>query len=84
MFARKLDISEFPQKSGQSLHTAIIQAVKDTQRLVIQELPSELHMSRDQFDILQTNPELQGLYDSKEFIYYTPEAIMEVRVKPLL
>lgn len=84
MFARKLDISDFPQTTGQALHTAIVQAVKDTQRLVIQELPGELHMSRNQFDILQTNPELQGLYDSKEFIYYTPLNAMEVRVKPLL
>lgn len=73
-----LDIRDFKEKDDE-LKIAIAQAVRDTQRLVIQPLPSKIIMTYAQFDMLQPDPDLRGLYP-KEQIYMTPDNVMEVTI----
>lgn len=76
-----LDITDFKQDNYEYLRTAIVQAVKDTQSVIIRELPNEILMTKKQFKILQLDPDLQQLYKSKDFLYHTPYNVMELRIK---
>lgn len=83
MFERVLDITKWSQ-TGNELKRGIVDAVKDTQQPILTELPGEILMTHDQFDMLVTDPQAKGMYDSKDFVYMTPLNSMEVRVKQLL
>lgn len=74
-----LDIRDFKQK-GDFLKLAIIEAVKDTQSLVVCELPNVLRMTEDQFDMLKTSPDMMSS-NAQEYLYGTIFNVMEVRVK---
>jgi len=76
-----LDITASKHREITPLKQEIYNAVKDTQRVIIRELPNQLLMTREQFDLLQEEPEFQRMYESKDFLYYTPMNVMEVRVK---
>lgn len=74
-----LDITGFKENTLESLHQAIVHAVKDSQRVLIQEHYSELLMTQAQYDLLQ--PDMDLMYRSDTYLYRTPLNIMEVRVK---
>lgn len=78
--SNSLDITDLKQKTYEELGKAIIQAVKDTQSVVIRELPNELHMTRKQFKIMQKDPEMWNVANTQDFLYHTPLNVMEVRV----
>lgn len=65
----------------EELEQFIFEGVKDTQRLLITTLPDQLLITRKQFDQLAKRPEMHQMYASKDFFYYTPLNVMEVRVK---
>lgn len=77
---RQLDITPLKEK-GDELKKMIIEGVKDTQRIIIQELPSELLMTKEQFNDLQSDPMMQNMFQSNEYLYQTPLNVMEVVVK---
>ncbi len=74
-----LDITPLKER-GDALKKMIVQGVKDTQKWIIQDLPNELHMTRKQFEMLQTDPEMMGTHNSQDHLYMTPLNVMEVRV----
>jgi hypothetical protein len=75
-----LDVTGF-KESGVALKKAIQRAAKDTQSVIIQPYPHIIRMTKDQFDILQHDPEMRGMYQSNEHLYWTPDCIMEVQIK---
>ena len=78
--SKPLDITGI-NKTGEELRQAILDGVKDTQGALMMELPDQLIMTREQFNELQPDPELQQMYQSKDFLYHTPLNAMEVWVK---
>lgn len=76
-----LDIRDFKQKEALELKKEIIQAVKDTQSVIIRALPNRIVMSKDQYDLLQHDPMLQKMYESDHLVYLTPLNAMEVVVQ---
>lgn len=78
---KTLDITGFKEK-GKQLHDAIVAAVKDTQRIIITDLPDEILMTQTQFDNLQkTRGMMESTYIEDFYLYNTDLNIMEVRVK---
>lgn len=75
-----IDIRDWRQ-TGQELKTAIWQAVKDTQLFVVRPLPNELVMTGDQYDMLQDDPEMQGMWQSQQRVYVTPDNAMDVIIQ---
>ena len=75
-----LDITLF-RETGKELSDAIELAVSDTQRVLIQELPSEILMTQAQFRELSDLAKLPKMYDSKDRLYQTSKNVMEVKVK---
>ena len=78
--ANTLDITNL-KETGADLIAAILQGVKDTQRTIIQDLPNELLITKAQFNMLQTQPEMYDMFASGEYFYRTPRNVMEVVVK---
>lgn len=76
-----LDITSFMESSQPELHSAVVKAVDDLQRVIIQEPYNELLITKKQFEILQKDPAMLPMYASNQFLYRTPNAIMEIRVK---
>lgn len=75
-----LDITDIKKKSKEDLKKDIIEGIKDTQRVIIQQLPNELLMRVDQYKLLQDDPEMKHAFTSDNHLYWTPDAVMEVRV----
>lgn len=75
-----LDISGFKEK-GQDLKDVILNQVKDRQKTIIQPHYDVLLMTTEQYDMLQGDPDLRQMYQSTDYMYYTPLNIMEVQVK---
>lgn len=73
-----LDIRDFKQH-GLELSEAILQAVKDTQSVIIRELPNVLKMTTQQFEMLKSSPEMMST-NAKEYLWRTPMNIMEIEV----
>jgi len=76
-----LDITPLKEK-GDDLKKMIIQGVKDTQKYVVQQLPNELLMTKAQYKMLQQDKSMMHAHESEDHLYMTPDAVMEVRVKP--
>jgi hypothetical protein len=74
-----IDITDWKMKDDE-LKLEILKAVRSTQSLVIQPLPNRLVMTKSQYDMLQPDPDLRGIYP-KEQIYYTPDNAMDVIIK---
>jgi len=77
---KPIDISGIT-KTGDELKQEILNAVKDTQGVLMMELPDQLIMTKEQFEELQPDPDMQQMYESKDFLFYTPLNVMEVWVK---
>jgi len=75
-----LDITD-AKETGLMLKQAILSAVKDTQRIILAPLPDQLLMTKDQYDMLQDDPDMQKMYQSDNLLYITPLNAMEVKVK---
>lgn len=78
MIANILDIRGFKESTLETLNAAIQLAVKDTQRVLIRELPNQIKMTPAQYDLLQSDSDLKGDYDTKDKLYRTPMNVMEV------
>jgi len=65
---------------GKDLHQQIEDEVAATQSVIIQELPSELEMTKAQFDDLQATSGMMNSYIPDYFIYQTKMNVMEVKV----
>lgn len=76
-----IDIRDLKQKTKKELHDAIVEAVKDTQRVLVRDLPNELVMNQAQFDLLKNDPEMQPSYVQSMFVYLTPLNAMDVIIK---
>lgn len=70
-----LDIRDFKETNL----TAITNAVKDTQRYIIHELPNQIIMTKKQYQVLQHDPDM--LHNEKDHLYITPLNVMEVVVQ---
>lgn len=75
-----LDITDWKEK-GIDLKRAIGRAVEETQTGFLRPLPSILKMTTDQYDMLQHDPDMQQMYQSKDHLYVTPWNVMEVLIK---
>ena len=75
-----LDITGFKEQ-GQALKDIILSQVKDRQKTIIQPHYDVLLMTTKQYDMLQGDPELKQMYQSKDHLYYTPHNVMEVQIK---
>lgn len=74
----ELDITGFRER-GSELKIAITNAVKDTQRVIIRTLPDDLIMTKKQFKMLRSTPEMMET-NAKEYLYITSYNVMEIRV----
>lgn len=76
-----LDITHEQARTKEQLHDRIVAMVKDTQRVLIRELPNILLMTKKQFKLLARNDEMRKLYESEEMFYYTKFNAMQIEVK---
>lgn len=76
-----IDITDWKQNTLETLAKAIEDAVADTQRVVIRELPNRLVMTPAQYDILQEDPMMQKFYKSNEHVYVTKHNAMDVIIR---
>lgn len=77
---KQLDITSFGEK-GVALTDAIQNAVKDTQRVVVQPYPYEILMTNEQHTDLESIGALDSMFESKDQIYMTKYNVMEVKIK---
>lgn len=77
---KTLDITGF-KETGVELMKAIENAVGDTQRVLITELPNQLAMTRGQFNELMELSGMPEMLDSKDRMYITKHNVMEVTIK---
>jgi hypothetical protein len=75
-----IDIRDWKQQHA-DLKTEIVNAVKSTQSVVVRPLPDKLVMTPIQYDMLQQDPEMQGMYESNQHVYVTSENAMEVIIQ---
>ena len=75
-----LDITDL-KEHGLALHEAICNAVKDTQSIVIRQLPNILLMTLAQYQELDPLGDMNGAANAKQRIYMTPLNAMDVVVK---
>lgn len=76
---KTIDITQ-SKKTGKELGQEIEDAVASTQSVIIQDLPSELQMTKTQFDDLQATSGMMNSYIPDYFIYQTKLNVMEVKV----
>lgn len=77
-----LDMTKFDELSKDQLKEAILDGVKNTQsEALLMPLPDTLIIRQDQYDLLQDDPDLQNMYQSKDRLYATNLNVMEVRVQ---
>lgn len=77
-----LNITDFKEK-GKELATAVENAVKDTQSVIVRSYPNKLIMTLNQYNDLTGKPGLlREEYEGQEFfLYRTPYNIMEVEIE---
>lgn len=81
-----IDIRDWKEK-GEELKTAITNAVKETQSVIIRALPDKLIMTEDQYNDLSGAPEMLPMHDANGkstqqfFLYRTEHNVMEIEVK---
>ena len=75
-----LDITDLKDK-GVKLATAIHEAVKHRQSVLVQEHYNELLVTQDQYEDLMKWSGMIPMYGSKDMLFKTPDNIMEVRIK---
>jgi hypothetical protein len=80
MASDTIDIREW-KMTGDDLKKEIVNAVRDTQRYVIQTLPNKLVMTPAQYDDLQHDPEMHGFYKEQQRVYVTTENAMDVIIE---
>ena len=79
--APPLDITKYPTLTLDDLKQRIVKDVEATQTTKIyQLLPDVLIMRRDQFDLACEDPDMAGMYNSKDNMWRTPLNVLEVRV----
>lgn len=67
--------------TAEELKVAIGAAVEKTQSSSIQlPLPNIITMRRDQYDLLQDDPDMQAMYQTEDQLYRTSLNVMEVRI----
>jgi hypothetical protein len=80
--ANVLDITSLPSSHlGLQLRKDILNGVRDTQGIIMSPLPNILLMTKPQFDDLVTDPAMEHMYQSTDYMYFTELNVMEVRVK---
>ena len=75
-----IDIRDW-KEVGEDLKQAIEQAVKNTQAVIIRELPHTIVMTGKQYDMLQTDPEMRGFWTDQQRVYVTTQNAMDVIIK---
>lgn len=80
MAMKTLDITEFKQ-TGEDLKREIANAVESTQSVLIQELPSEILMTAEQFKALSDDPDMLPMQGTTGKIWLTKHNVMEITVK---
>src|SRR3990167_2286868 len=79
-----LDISDWKQR-GAELKQAIIDAVEDTQRVVVRSYPDRIIMTTKQYNMLRPEMSEPIEYAGQEFyLYRTKYNVMEVEIKDAL
>ena len=76
---KPIDITDSKLK-GKELQQQIEDEVSSTQSVIIQELPSELKMTKAQFDNLQATSGMMNSYIPDYYIYQTKLNVMEIKV----
>lgn len=76
---KTIDITDSKLK-GKELQQQIEDEVSSTQSVIIQELPSELKMTKAQFDNLQATSGMMNSYIPDYYIYQTKLNVMEIKV----
>ena len=81
----KLDITDFKKLTRDELQLKIVDAVKSYSQFT--QLPNVIVMRTDQYDLLETDVEMQKMYNSAEQMYSTIDPktfeilnLMEVKV----
>lgn len=77
---KTIDIRE-QKETGIELKKLIQQAVADTQRTIIRELPDTLVLTGPQYDSLQDDDEMRGFWTTQERVYVTELNCMNVVIK---
>ena len=77
-----IDITEC-KETGDELAKLIHEAVKDTQRTVVQPLPYMLRMTSAQFDMLKSDPDYAPQEMNGIAIWITPDNVMEIHISDL-
>jgi predicted RNA-binding protein len=75
-----LDITNAKVK-GEELKKEIEYAVKQTQSVVIRELPNQILMTQEQYDDLKPGFSMQEFAGQEYYLYRTKLNIMEIEVK---
>lgn len=68
------------KETGAELAEIIHQAVKDTQRVIIQDLPFMLRMTSAQFEMLKNDPDYSPQEMNGIAIWITPDNVMEIHI----
>jgi hypothetical protein len=76
----ELDMTDCRLK-GDELKLEIVNRVKSTQAYIIRPYPDRLIITKDQYQMLQSDPEMQHTWDSKDHLYRTPHNVMELVIK---
>ena len=81
-----LDIRDFKEK-GDDLRKVILDAVEDTQRVLVRPYPDRLVITKAQYDDLAGRPEMSHMYDpyssinQEFFMYQTKHNVMEIEIR---
>ena len=75
----ELDITDWKQRTAQTLFPAIERAVADTQKVVIRSLPNRILMTPVQYRLLENR--FAPMYASEDVLLVTKHNVMEVKVK---
>lgn len=75
-----IDIRDW-KHTGDELKREIVEAVKSTQLLIVRPLPDKLVMTGEQYDMLQSDPEMHGMWESQQRVYVTSENAMDVIIQ---
>lgn len=82
MLNNHMDITGYPELDIDALKERITKDVEKTQsRSVILPLPDLLMCRPDQYELMQTDPDLSEVYDSEDYIWRTPLNVMELRIQ---
>lgn len=81
-----LDIRDFKEK-GDDLRKVILDAVEDTQRVLVRPYPDRLVLTKDQYNELARTDGMSKMYDPIQsigqefFMYQTKHNVMEIEIR---